>query len=254
MLLPLNLSIQTLTHNIKTTRLLYHSHTLKIITPITIPQFPLTLIIFTLFKIHPNLHTHIIHTLLSSLLSPLFLNHRIKIHIYLLHHTLHFNLYILLNPYLHHFFQSNNTLLLYRLPFFSDPIKLFDGLDHTYLPEKVLAPLSARLTFQLGPQPLDQQSYLTWHSRRMSVLCCSFTGTASNWYNRLPQVYKSDWSAFLQIFQKQFYSQKHAYHALTLVKKHNENVRHFALKVETLVKQGWYNEYPSTIIVVFLKS
>ena len=34
---------------------------------------------------------------------------------------------------------------------------------------------------------------------------------------------------------------------LSLLKKDNENVRHFALKVETLVKQGWYNEYPSTI-------
>ena len=54
-----------------------------------------------------------------------------------------------------------------------------------------------------------------------------------------------------KFLKKQFYSQKHAYHAqieaLSLVKKDNENVRHFALKVETLVKQGWYNEYPSTI-------
>ena len=88
----------------------------------------------------------------------------------------------------------------------SDPIKLFDGLDHTYPPEKFLAHLSARVTFQLGPQPVDIQSYLTWHSRRMSLLYCSLTGTASNWYDRLPQVYKDDWSSFLQIFKKQFYS------------------------------------------------
>ena len=49
----------------------------------------------------------------------------------------------------------------------------------------------------------------------------------------------------------QFYSQKHAYHAqneaLSLIKKENENVRHYALKVETLVKQVWYNEYPSIV-------
>ena len=124
-------------------------------------------------------------------------------------------------------------------------------MDHTYPPEKFLAHLSARVTFQLGPQPVDIQSYLTWHSRRMSLLYCSLTGTAYNWYDRFPQVYKDDWSSFLQIFKKQFYSQKHAYHAqieaLSLLKKDNENVRHFALKVETLVKQGWYNEYPSTI-------
>ena len=85
----------------------------------------------------------------------------------------------------------------------------------------------------------------------MSLLYCSLTGTASNWYDRLPQVYKDDWSSFLQILRKQFYSQKHAYHAQiearSLVKKDDENVRHFALKVETHLKQGWYNEYPSTI-------
>ena len=85
----------------------------------------------------------------------------------------------------------------------------------------------------------------------MSLLYRSLTGTASNWYDRLPQVYKDDWSSFLQIFKKQFYSQKHAYlaqiEAISLLKKDNENVRHFALKVEILVKQGWYNEYPSTI-------
>ena len=107
----------------------------------------------------------------------------------------------------------------------SDPIKLFDGLDHTYPPEKFLAHLSARVTFQLGPQPLDQQSYLTWHSRRMSLLYCSLTGTASNWYDRLPQVYKNDWSSFLQTFKKQFYFQNHAciaqMEALSIVKKDN---------------------------------
>ena len=43
----------------------------------------------------------------------------------------------------------------------SDPIELFDGLDHTYPPEKFLAHLSARVTFQLGPQPVDIHSYLT---------------------------------------------------------------------------------------------
>ena len=39
----------------------------------------------------------------------------------------------------------------------SDPIKLFDSLDHTYPPEKILAHPSARVTFQLGPQPIDLQ-------------------------------------------------------------------------------------------------
>ena len=38
---------------------------------------------------------------------------------------------------------------------------------NTFL-KSILAHLSARVTFQLGPQQLAQQSYLTWHSRGMS--------------------------------------------------------------------------------------
>ena len=68
----------------------------------------------------------------------------------------------------------------------------------------------------------------------MSLLYCSLTRTASNWYDRLPQVYKDDWSSFLQSFKEQFYSQKHAYHAqieaLSLLKKDNENVVNSLLK------------------------
>ena len=83
----------------------------------------------------------------------------------------------------------------------------------------------------------------------MSLLDCFLTGTASNWYDRLPQVFKNDWSSFLQIFKRQFYPQKHAYNvqlgALSLGKK--EKARHYALKVEYLVKQSWYNNYASTI-------
>ena len=42
----------------------------------------------------------------------------------------------------------------------SYPIKVFDCLDHTYPPETFFPHLSKRATLQLGPQPLDLQSYL----------------------------------------------------------------------------------------------
>ena len=51
--------------------------------------------------------------------------------------------------------------------------------------------------------------------------------------------------------KKQFSSQKNAYYAqvetLSLVKKDNEAVLHFALKVQQLVEKGWRNENASTI-------
>ena len=95
------------------------------------------------------------------------------------------------NPYsLPPYFQTNHPQLMTQpVPFaaLSDPIKLFDGLDVTYPPEKFLAQLSARVTFQLGPQPNDPFAYSTWHHCRMSLLYCSLTGTASSWNDRLPQ-------------------------------------------------------------------
>ena len=78
-----------------------------------------------------------------------------------------------------------------------------------------------------------------------------FTGTALSWYIRLNDTYKQDWSAFVQAFNKQFSSQKNAYYAqveaLTLVKKANETLRHFAPKVQPLVEKGWCSEKVSTI-------
>ena len=85
----------------------------------------------------------------------------------------------------------------------------------------------------------------------MAFIQCSLTDTALSWYIRLNDTYKQDWHAFVQAFKIQFSSQKNAYYAqveaLNLSKKDNETVRHFALKVQQLVEQGWCNENASTI-------
>ena len=85
----------------------------------------------------------------------------------------------------------------------------------------------------------------------MAFIQCSLTGTALSWYIRLNDTYKQDWHVFVQAFKKQFSSQKNAYYAqveaLSLIKKDNETVRHFALRVQQLVEKGWCNENASTI-------
>ena len=128
----------------------------------------------------------------------------------------------------------------------SEPIKPFDGLDHNYTPEEYLQHIEARVTFSSGLQPTSEHQYKFWHARRMAFIQCSLTGTALSWYIRLNDTSKHDWHAFVQAFKKQFSSQKNAYYvqveALTLTKKDNETVRHFALKVQQLVEKGWCNE------------
>ena len=85
----------------------------------------------------------------------------------------------------------------------------------------------------------------------MAFIQCSLTGTALSWYIRLNDSYKQGWNAFVQAFKKQFSSQKDACYAQveapSLTKKDNETVRHFALKVQQLVENGWCNENASTI-------
>ena len=85
----------------------------------------------------------------------------------------------------------------------------------------------------------------------MAFIHCKLTGTALSWYIRLNDTYKQDWHAFVQAFKKQFSSQKNAYYAqveaLSLIKKDNETVRHFALRVQQLIEKGWCNENTSTI-------
>ena len=79
----------------------------------------------------------------------------------------------------------------------------------------------------------------------------SLIGTAPDWYTNLHISYKQQWNSFVQLFEKQFSSQKTAYYAqveaTSLMKKDNETVRHFAIRVRQLVKKGWCNGNAATI-------
>ena len=146
---------------------------------------------------------------------------------------------------------SSHTTYINSSTSISETIKPFDGLDHNYTPEEYIQHIEARVTFSLGLQPTSENENKFWHARRMAFIQCSLTVTALSWYIRLNDTYKQDWHAFVQVFKKQFSSQKNAYYAqveaLNLSRKDNETVRHFALKVQQLVEKGWCNENASTI-------
>ena len=133
-----------------------------------------------------------------------------------------------------------------------EPMKPFDGLDHSYTPKESLQQVEARLTFAIGEEPQSNPiKYRSWHNRRMAYIQCSLIGTALNWYTNLHISYKQQWNSFVQLFKKHLSSQKTAYYAqveaMSLMKKDNETVRHFALRVQQLVKKGWCKESASTI-------
>ena len=123
----------------------------------------------------------------------------------------------------------------------TEPMKPFDGSDHSYTPEEYLQQVEARLTFAIGEEPQNNPvKYRSWHNRRMAYIQCSLIGTALDWYTNLHISYKQQWNSFVQLFKKQFSSQKTTYYAqveaMSLMKTDNETVRHFALRVQQLVK------------------
>ena len=133
----------------------------------------------------------------------------------------------------------------------SEPIKRFDCLHYNYTQEEYIQHIEARATFSLELQSTSEHEDNFWHARRMAFIQRSLTGTALSWYIRLNDTYKHDGHAFVQAVKKHFSSQKNPYYAqvkaLSVSKKDNETVRHFALKVQQLVEKGWCNENASTI-------
>ena len=69
------------------------------------------------------------------------------------------------------------------------------------------------LHFLQGLQPTKSHEYKFWNARRLVFIQCSVTGTPLSWYVRLNDIYKQDWSAFVQAFKKQIFSQMNAYYA-----------------------------------------
>ena len=133
-----------------------------------------------------------------------------------------------------------------------EPMKPFDGLEHSYTPEEHLQQVEARLTFAVCEEPHNNHiKFRSWHNRRMAFIKCSLFGTALDWYTYLHISYKQQWNSFVQLFKKQFSSQKTAHYAqveaMSLMEKDNETVRHFVLRVQQLVKKGWCIESASTI-------
>ena len=90
-----------------------------------------------------------------------------------------------------------------------EPMKPFDGLDHSYTPEHYLQQVEARLTFAIGEEPQNiPVKYKSWHNRRMAYIQCSLIGTALDWYTNLHISYKQQWNPFVQLFKKQFLLKK----------------------------------------------
>ena len=124
-ILPLNLQIRTLTHNILTNHLLYHLHNSKVITHIITPHFHLTLTFFHSFQ-NPLLSRcsynpyPTMQPARSTFSQPPPNNPNLPPTSYLQP-----QIYLLLTHYLNHIFQYNNPLLQFFLLHFLIQLNFF---------------------------------------------------------------------------------------------------------------------------------
>ena len=92
-----------------------------------------------------------------------------------------------------------------------EPMKPFDGLDHSYTPEEYLQQVEARLVFPIGEEPQNNPvKYRSWHNRRNAYIQCSLMGTTLDWYTNLHISYKQQWKSFVQLFKKTIFIPKNS--------------------------------------------
>ena len=109
--------------------------------------------------------------------------------------------------------------------------------------------VEARLTFAIGEEPQNNPvKYRSWNNRRMAYIQCFLVGTALDWFTNLHISYKKQWNSFVKTIQKTIYISKNSLlRTMSLLKKDNEKVRHFALRVHQLVKKGLCKEIATTM-------
>ena len=90
-----------------------------------------------------------------------------------------------------------------------EPMKPFDGLDHSYTPEEYLQQVEARLTFAIGDAPQNNPvKNRSWHNRRMAYIQCSLIGTTLDWYTNLHISYKQQGNSFVKLFKNNSHLKK----------------------------------------------
>ena len=74
-----------------------------------------------------------------------------------------------------------------------EPMKPFDGLDHSYTPEEYLQQIEARLTFAIGEEHQNNPiKYRSRQNRRMAYIQCTLVATALGWYTNLLISYRNN--------------------------------------------------------------
>ena len=123
------------------------------------------------------------------------------------------------------------------------PLTVFTGTDPEYSVEDYLNAVTAKLTLNIGPEPINTPLHQNWTHRRTALIQTTLDGAAQKWFSGLPIDIKLDWKRFTQEFSKMFDSERNKQHQRVLCngirRLPNETIKQLAVRIETLVRKAY---------------
>ena len=141
------------------------------------------------------------------------------------------SLQMTMNPYL----IGGSSILSNKL------LVVFTGTDPKYSVEDYLNAVTANLTLNIGPEPINTPLHQNWIHRRTALIQTTLDDAAQKWFSVSPIDIKSDWKRFAKEFPKKFDSERNKQHQKVLCndirRLPNETIKQLAVRIETLVRK-----------------
>ena len=120
---------------------------------------------------------------------------------------------------------------------------VFTGTDLEHSVEDYLNAVTAILTLNIGPEPVNLPLHQNWIHRRTALIQTTLDIAAQKWFSVLPIDIKSDWKKLTQKFPKTFDSERNKQHQSVLCNEIRripyKTLRQLAVRIETLVRKAY---------------
>ena len=140
--------------------------------------------------------------------------------------------------------MTMNSYLVIESPISSDkPLMVFTRTDPDYSEEDYLNAVTANLSLNIGPEPVDTPLHQNWIHRRRALILTILDRAAQKLFSILPIDIESDCKRFTQEFSKMFDSERNKQHQIVFCNEicriPNETIKQLAVKIETLVRKAY---------------
>ena len=140
--------------------------------------------------------------------------------------------------------MTMNSYLVGESPISSDkPLMVFTRTDPEYSVEDYLNAVTANLSLNIRPEPVNTPLHQNWIHRRRALIQIILDRAAQKLFSILPINIESDWKRFTQEFTKMFDSERNKQHQIVFCNEirriPNETIKQLAVKIETLVRKAY---------------